>query len=289
LALRSEQAVSIQRPPSGRAVPVVFSSPHSGRLYPPDFRPSAPVEDLVGFEDRLVDDLLVDAPGRGATLVAALFPRAYIDPNRAEDDLDRSMVDESWTRSLNPTENAARGIGLIFGRLQDGKAIYDRPLQPAEVDLRLARYWRPFHAALKEALDWAVDRWGAVWHVDWHSMRPVGDALAPDPGRRRPDFVVSDLDGASAEPAFTARVTESLRRLGHSVTINDPFKGGYIVERSGRPAERRHSLQVEINRGLYIDPTTLEPSEGFARLRATLDAVAADVADYAAERLAAKR
>lgn len=275
--------VLVREPVPETAVPVVFDSPHSGRRFPPDFAPAVPLEDLVGYEDRFVDDLVASAPAHGIVLVAADFPRAYIDPNRAEDDLDAHVVEDDWHSPLNPTPYGERGIGLVFRKLQSGKAIYDHPLSHAELDRRIEGYWRPFHARLEAALDAAVQRWGVVWHVDWHSMRPMGDALSPDPGEIRPDFVVSDRDGTTADAAFTDRVREILSDLGHSVAINAPFKGGYVVQRAGRPDAGRHSLQVEINRALYLDPETLQRGPGFEALRSDLDRAMAAIADYARE------
>jgi N-formylglutamate deformylase len=277
--------VIVRRPDPALAVPIVYDSPHSGRDYPDDFAPMVPVEDLYPYEDRLVDDLVADAPEAGIALIAAAFPRAYVDPNRAADDLDREVVGEGWSEPLRPSFYAERGLGLIFRVGLDGRPIYERPLDAADVARRIERYWRPYHAALEAELRAAQARWGAAWHVSWHSMRPVGDALAPDPGETRPDFVVSDRDGTSADPAFTERVAAALRGLGRSVALNRPFKGGYITELHGRPHEGRHSVQVEINRGLYLDMATLETTEGAGRLRRALAAVSAELAGWARERV----
>lgn len=279
--------VIIRSADSERAVPLVYDSPHSGRDYPDDFAPIVPVGQLYGHEDRLVDDLLLDAPAHGVELIAAGFPRAYIDPNRAADDIDADVVGEGWADPLNPSPNAARGLGLIFRVGPDGKPIYERPLDHDDVRRRIELYWRPYHAALEARLQATQARWGAAWHLDWHSMRPVGDALAPDPGGVRPDFVVSDLDGASSEPEFTEQVAETLRGLGFSVALNHPFKGGYIVALHGRPAERRHSVQVEINRKLYLDMTTLEPSPDATALRCALAEFIAGLADWVRARVSA--
>jgi N-formylglutamate deformylase len=266
--------------PAGDAppVPLVYDSPHSGRDYPEDFAPAVPLERLWGYEDRLVDDLVADAPALGIALVAACFPRAYVDPNRAEDDLDAEVLGAEHAPPGPASALAAKGIGLVFRTLPDGTAIYERPIGRAAVEARIARFWRPYHAALDGALEAAQRRHGAVWHVSWHSMRPVGDALSPDPGARRPDFVVSDLDGRAADGAFTAAAVEELERLGRSVAVNRPFKGGYITRRHGRPEAGRHSIQIEINRGLYIDLDSLEPLPAMAGLREELAAFSAALA-----------
>ena len=218
-------------------------------------------------------------------MIAAGFPRAYVDPNRAEDDLDQALVGEGWTRPLAPSAYAERGLGLFFATGLDGAPLYDAPLGHQAAAARIDLYWRPYHQALEEELANAQRRWGSVWHIDWHSMRPIGNALAPDPGRRRADFVVGDLDGTSAEPAFTEHVVGSLRDLGYEVAVNAPFKGGYITALHGRPAEGRHSIQIEINRGLYLDMETLERSTGWEALRRDLDGFARATAEFVTERL----
>lgn len=263
---------------------MVFDSPHSGRSYPPGFAPLVPVEQLYFYEDRLVDELVAGAPEQGITLVTAGFPRAFIDPNRASDDIDRSVAGADWADPIAPTAYSERGLGLVFRTALDGRAIYGGPLAAEDLRGRIERLWRPYHDALEAELAGAQARWGAVWHIDWHSMRPVGDSLSPDPGEVRPDFVLGDLDGTSAEAAFSDRVEAALSSLGYSVARNRPFKGGYITARHGRPEEGRHSVQIEINRRLYLDLETLELSEGAEALKRDLDAFAGEVAAYAARR-----
>lgn len=276
------QEMTVRRhDPAAAAAPVVFDSPHSGTVYPPDFRPAVPLQLLRGGEDRFVDELIDGAPRHGAVLVAARFARTYIDPNRTLVDLDTDLLDAPWPGPVSPSDHTERGVGLIFREIGDEIAIYDRRLSVAEVQRRIDLCWRPYHQALDAALDAAHRRWGAVWHVNCHSMTAFGNALSPDPGRRRPDFVLGDRDGTSCDGAFTAFVGGTLEEMGYSVAVNDPYKGAELVLRHGRPAEGRHSLQIEINRGLYMDPDTLERNAGFPVLRARLDELAARICDYA--------
>ena len=276
-------AVVIKAPPDGAELPAIYDSPHSGRNYPPDFIPLVPVEQLRGYEDRLVDHLIGEAPDYGILLLAANFPRAYIDPNRAIDDLDPQVVGDDWSDPLKPTPYSELGLGLVFRTGLDNKPIYERPLGRAAVMKRIDRYWRPYHEALESALKRAQQRWGAVWHIAWHSMRPMGDAQSIDPGEARPDFVISDRDGTSAEPAFTEFAAETLRALGYTVAVNHPFKGGYITQLHGRPGKGRHSLQIEMNRALYLDLETLELEPGAAALRSDLGRFSRSFAGFAAE------
>lgn len=268
----------------GDPAPVVFDSPHSGRTYPPGFQPLPGVEALKAYEDRFVDALLVDAPRHGVDVIAAEFPRSYIDPNRALDDLDHELLEADWPEPLAPTLHTERGVGLIFRLMHDSAPIYGEPLSLEEVKGRIEGCWLLYHETLDVALGAAQARHGAVWHVNCHSMRPVGDAMSPDPGMARADFVLGDLEGESCDPDFTRFVADTLSDLGHSVAVNDPYKGAFIVQRHGRPADGRHSLQIEINRALYMDVTTLKKHEGFERVRRDMGRFAEALAGYARER-----
>lgn len=268
--------------PRVEPAPMVFDAPHSGRHYPEDFGHVADIELLKGGEDRFVDELFADAPNHGGTLVIANFARTYIDPNRRLSDIDMVLLDGDWHETPEPTVMSERGVGLVFRLIGDGTAIYDRRLSAADITNRIENYWRPYHECLAAMIERNIAQFGVCFHLDCHSMMPVGNELAPDPGRDRADFVLGDLDGTSCEPGFTRLVAETLETLGYSVAINDPYKGALIVERYGAPEKGVHSLQIEINRKLYMDLETLERSNGFEPLRADLARLAAAVADSAA-------
>jgi N-formylglutamate deformylase len=258
--------------------PVVVDSPHSGREYPLDFGPAPPLHLLRGAEDAFVDELVVDAPHEGAQLLAALFPRTYIDPNRHEADIDEELLAEPWPHGARPTGRSRRGLGLLRRLLSPTMPIYDRVLAVSEVEGRLERFYRPYHGALKSMLDGAYARFGAVWHVNVHSMKAKARGRHARP---RADFVLGDLDGAACEPDFTAAVRDSLLAMGYSVRLNDPFKGAELIARYSEPRARRHSLQIEINRRLYLDEALFAKTEGFARLRIDMRRLLASVVDYA--------
>ena len=254
----------------GRWVPLVLDSPHSGDDYPGDFDPRAPMASIRSAEDRLVDALF-DPIESGAVMLAAEFPRAYIDPNRPLDDLDVDMLATSWPHAVNPGQKSALGKGLIWRLCLDGSPIYDRLLATHEVTTRIDRYWRPYRTLLDEALDQAHRHCGAVWHINCHSMPsrwPPGM-----PGEGTPvdaDFLLGDRDGTTCDAAFTARVQRILEGDGYRVAVNDRFKGVDIVRTAGDPARGRHSLQIEVVRDRYMDEKTFEPHDGFDRVRATL-------------------
>jgi N-formylglutamate deformylase len=258
--------------------PVVVDSPHSGREYPSDFVHAPPLHLLKGAEDAFVDELVADAPHEGAQLLTALFPRTYIDPNRHESDIDEALLAEPWPRGARPTRRSRRGLGLLRRMLSPTIPIYDRPLAVSEVERRLEDFYRPYHGALKSMLDGAHARFGAVWHVNMHSMK--AKARGRD-ARPRADFVLGDLDGAACEPDFTAAVRDKLLSMGYSVRLNDPFKGAEIISRYSAPRTRRHSLQIEINRRLYFDEALLAKTDGFAKLRMDMRSLLASVVAYA--------
>ncbi len=276
-----EQAVRRRGPQAG-PIALVLDSPHSGESYPDDFehRPSRAI--VRQSEDTHVARLWSAAPRYGATLVEALFPRAYIDPNRSLADIDPALLADEWPDPIAPSRKTEQGIGLVWRIARNGEPMYARKLRAAEIRRRIDRCWTPYHAALASAIDERHAGFGAVWHVDCHSMPAIGDANADDRGRERADFVLGDRDGTSCEPAFTQFVALRVAAMGYRVAVNDPYKGVEIVRRYGRPLERRHSLQIEIKRTLYMDESTLEPNDGYPRLAADLERLVAALADYVA-------
>ena len=266
--------------PTVAALPLVLDSPHSGTNYPADFDhlPSRAI--VRRAEDTHVETLFGCAPDAGATLVEALFPRAYIDPNRHLSDMDPAVLEEPWPGPVALSRKTELGIGLVWRLAQGGVPMYARPLSVADVERRIALYYEPYHAAVTAALDERHRRFGAVWHLNCHSMPAVGDVMSDDPGRERAEFVLGDRDGTTCEPEFTAFVGATLSAMGYEVAVNDPYKGVELVRKHGRPAERRHSLQIEINRRLYMDEVSRARTAGFGALQADLVRLIEALADY---------
>ncbi|WP_459618144.1 N-formylglutamate amidohydrolase [Bordetella sp. 2513F-2] len=257
-----------QYPDADGSAPLVLDSPHSGTTYPPDFAPSADFGALRTAEDTWVDDLWSGAVALGVPLLAATFPRSYIDANRGAEEIDPLLLDAPWPGPASASPKVKLGKGLVWRMLDDGTPLYDRKLSVEEVRHRIEACWKPYHAALGELMDHAHARFGKVWHINCHSMPSVAGAYATDkPGLVHPDFVLGDRDGTTSDPAFCAFVADWLRQRGYDVAVNDPYKGVEIVRAFGRPADNRHSLQVEINRKLYMDEVTLRPHEGYGRLK----------------------
>ena len=273
--------------PADDALPIVFDSPHSGVDYPADFKYACSLEALRQSEDSYVDELYASAPQQGGRLLTAHFPRCYIDPNRAVDDLDPGLLSESWPTPLNPGVKVELGVGLLW-RLEPlgGVEIYRRQLSVEEIKHRIDRYYTPYHNELKHMLDDAYTEFGQVWHVNCHSMPSVGSHLSPDGiGAKRPQFCLGDLNGTTCESGFTGMVRERLQKMGYQVALNDPYAGAELVARYADPTQGRHSLQIEINRGLYMNEKTLERNDAFPTLQQNLNLLIQEIVAYVLERI----
>lgn len=271
----------VLRLPTVSGIPLVCDSPHSGVTYPANFNVSVPISILRSGEDTFVDELWASIPDVGGTLLAANFPRTYIDPNREVTDIDPTLLAEPWPTRLFPTEKStALGHGLIWKTIQD-QPIYSRKLWVAEVEDRIGRYYQPYHDALARQIETAVATFGSVWHLNLHSMPAATyEMLGIIPDEPLADFVLGDRDGTTCDPTLIGIIEDFLREAGHSVARNEPYKGVALIERIGRPHENRNSLQIEINRKLYMNETTYEKTNDFDTLKDTLEALSLHVAQF---------
>ena len=258
--------------------PLVFDSPHSGTQYPDDFRFSCDLALLRTAEDTHVEKLYDFAPSLGIAWVEALFPRSYLDANRSDREIDVGMFDAPWPGATPDAAMLAKvrlGKGLIWKYTDEGVPLYDRKLTVEEVQRRIDRCWRPYYQAVAAAIDAAHARHGYSLHLNCHSMPAIAASHATDhPGIAHADFVVGDRDGTTADPRLSARVAAFLRERGYKVETNFPYKGVELVRRFGDPARHRHSIQLEINRKLYMDERSLALHAGSETLRTDLQAMA---------------
>lgn len=252
--------------------PLVFASPHSGRLYPDDLMAAAALDAqaIRRSEDAFVDELISGAPALGAAVITARLARAYVDVNREPFELDSTMFAEELPEfARSRTARVAAGLGAIPRVVSEGQEIYSRKLTFAEASGRIEGAHRPYHAALARLLGEAHAAHGFAILVDWHSM-PAAAARAN--GRDRPcDMVLGDRFGAACSGLLPSRVDRELAGLGYRVARNTPYAGGYTTEFYGRPARRTHALQIEINRSLYLDEAKLAPTAGFQRLKRDIE------------------
>ncbi|CAG2130013.1 N-formylglutamate amidohydrolase [Cupriavidus numazuensis] len=260
--------------PEGPVSALFLDSPHSATTYPTDFRPapSLPLPLLRQAEDTFVDELYAGAPSRGIPLLCAGFPRSYLDANRGLEEIDEALLDAPWPGAKQDTAKTRLGKGLVWRVLDTGEAIYDRKLSVEEVQSRIDRCYLPYYAQLQKLGDRAVAEHGAAWHINCHSMPSQAAQYATEfPGLQHPDFVVGDRDGTTCDKRFTDRVEGVLKDMGYEVWRNHPYKGVEIVRVVGQPQTGRHSLQLEINRKLYMDEAGLTHTAGFAKLRHDLN------------------
>lgn len=249
------------------ASPLVVSVPHAGTLIPEDERHRyALAPDLLATDvDLFVDRLYAAAPSLGATLVSSPVSRFVVDLNRFEDDLCPSVV-------LGTSRNTAAGYygnrGVIWGVSTRGESIYRLPL-PREVHAaRIEAFYTPYHQRLAAELERARAQFGFAVLLDAHSMPSVAKAAHPDAGARRADIVPGDVMGTSCAPSLTRAVVGFWEERGRTVALNNPYRGGAITRRYGRPGDGVHAVQVELNRSLYMDEVACEPSDGFDALAA---------------------
>ncbi len=255
--------------PTQLTAPLVFSSPHSGSFYPPGFIAASRLDPVMlrRSEDAFVDELFAGAPEAGAPLLKARFPRAFIDPNREPYELDPGMFADAlptWVNRASPRVGA--GLGTIARVVANGAEIYRGKLAFAEAEARIEALYRPYHNALAALLDATVERFGRVLLIDCHSMPAVGGPMDRDPGKPRVDFVLGDAHGVSCARPVMDWAEARLRSFGYTVSRNDPFAGGFITRHYGRPATGRHTLQIEINRRLYMEEDRIDRNANFATL-----------------------
>jgi N-formylglutamate deformylase len=253
--------------PIRRASPLIFASPHSGRTYPAEFlaQTRANIASLRRSEDAYVDEIFSVVARQGAPILSAKFARAYVDLNRDPAELDPDMFDE---RVPTPCAAAAprvqAGLGAIPRIAGDGQPIYARKLALAEAERRIAFIHQPYHAMLSSLVEETRAALGCAVLIDCHSMPSCSR------GPNAPDVVLGDRFGASCHPSVTALVEATLQRLGYRVARNAPFAGGHTTQLYGRPARRVHALQIELNRGLYLDERSMQRTQGFLRVRADM-------------------
>jgi N-formylglutamate amidohydrolase len=256
---------------------VVFASPHSGRVYSPAFLEQIVLSATMirSSEDAFVDQLFADAPRFGAPLLLADVPRAFLDLNRAPDEFDPAVIAGAARAGHNP--RIASGLGVIPRVVAGGRPIYHGKITLTEAEDRIRDYWHPYHRALRQVMDDTHARFGSATLIDCHSMPHEAIDGHCRPGQPRPEVVLGDRFGASASREVTERVEAAFAAAGLRVARNTPFAGAFIAQSYGRPSARRHVVQVEIDRSLYMDEDTITPRADFEDFRALITGVIAEL------------
>lgn len=265
--------------PRRLATGVVFASPHSGRDYPADLMRRTVLDGRMirSSEDAFLDLLLADVPDFGAPLLLARMPRAYVDLNRARDELDPALIADLDHRPHNP--RVAAGLGVIPRVVAGSRAIYRGKIHRNEAEARLQAVWDPYHACLRDLVRTAHETFGESVLIDMHSMPHDAIAGFSIRGGRRPEIVIGDRYGSSASPRVIAQIEQAFESAGFCTTRNSPFAGAYTVQAYGRPVRGIHAVQIEIDRALYMDETRIAPHAGFESFRQRLNVALGQLAD----------
>jgi N-formylglutamate amidohydrolase len=263
---------SVARPAQLKA-PLIFNSPHSGRIYPSTFLAASRLDSraLRRSEDAYVEELFAFVAELGAPLLYAHFPRADLDVNREPYELDPALFRDGLPHFANTQSvRVVGGLGTIARIVSESDEIYREPLSVRAALERINRLYTPYHETLAALVLEAKKEFGLAVLIDCHSMpsNPIAEQ-----GTGRPDFVLGDRFGTSCSSELTRLAAGQLKAMGYAVALNKPYAGGYITEHYGRPHKAQHAIQIEINRALYMDETSFEKSAGFDRLRSDLEAM----------------
>jgi N-formylglutamate amidohydrolase len=269
------------RRPAAQTVPMVVASPHSGANYPAEFVAASRLDPLTlrRSEDAFVDEIFAAAPRLGAPMLAARFPRAYLDVNREAWELDPAMFADALPDWVNVRSPRVRmGLGTIARVVASGEEIYGGKLSFAEAQVRVEQLYQPYHATLGQLVDDTAAEFGCCLVVDCHSM-PSG--VQGSAARESADIVLGDCHGAACAPQIVECARHYLARRGFAVALNAPYAGGFTTGHYGRPRRGRHALQIEINRALYMDERNYQRRPGFDRLREEMAGLIARLGEFA--------
>lgn len=254
---------------------MLLSVPHAGRDYPHWLISLSKGGEtaLAALEDPLVDELVESAINKGVGAVVAQTPRAAIDCNRAEDEIDPTVVRSGPLPSLSP--RARGGLGIVPGRTASHGSLWRQPIPRYELEERLTQAHRPYHRAIEEQLNGLLDRFGCALLLDCHSMPP------PDSG---PSVIIGDRYGQSAGPWVTSEAVKIVTSMGFRVGVNQPFAGGHVVQRHGSPGRAVHALQIEIDRRCYLQSNSVRRSSGFPKVARLFDEMAMRLGQFLLDR-----
>lgn len=264
---------------SGMEAPLLLTSPHSGAHYPKSFIDASRLDahTIRQSEDMFVDALLAKAPAHGIGVLSANYPRAYVDLNRAPNELEQALFKDTLPAHIDRhSARAAAGLGTVPRLVAENTPIYDGKLSFAEAERRIQNVYHPFHRKLEDTLRALQHGFGYAVLLDTHSMPSQATRLSSE--GRRIDFVLGDRHGRSCDARLSDWLERDLTARGWQVARNKPYAGGFITDRYGRPADGMHAVQIEINRAIYMDESNYTKHAGYARLQNDLTELVAALA-----------
>jgi N-formylglutamate deformylase len=265
--------------------PLLFNSPHSGRVYPREFLLTSRLDlaTLRRSEDSFVDELIAGVVTRGHPLVRAHFPRCYVDVNREPYELDPRMFDGRLPSFANTRSmRVAGGLGTVARVVGDAQEIYDQRISVAEALKRIDSLYKPYHRTLRRVFMRLHRDFGAAMLIDCHSMPSATGAKDERP---RADLVLGDRYGTSCVSVVAETIETTMRGFGYAVSRNKPYAGGFITEHYGNPTAGLHAIQLEINRALYMDERRYQKSATFDKLAGEFEILADRLAEIPLEEL----
>ncbi|MBL4590129.1 MAG: N-formylglutamate amidohydrolase [Alphaproteobacteria bacterium] len=256
---------------SGPILPILFDSPHSGQGFPDDFNFTCDKQNLLRLTDLYIDELFESVTQNGCTFLKAEFPRTYIDLNRSHEDIDLTLLNDIWPYPISSKGRAKHGVGLIFRLGHDSAPIYKDKLSSQEIQHRINNFYTPYYQVLMRELDTLHTLHKEILHINCHSF-PSKQGY-----RSLPDFVLGDRCGTTCDPHIINHIKEVIETYGYSVNINHPYQGAQIIQSTGAPTHNRHSLQIEVNRKLYMNEKTLEKNINFNKLKDNIKGITKDI------------
>ena len=266
--------------PQGEPAPLVVDVSRSGREYPHDFRSPVALPTVHDNVSMYVDEIFSAAPQLGGTLLYACFPAMYVDTNRSARDIDPTLIDGEWPGPIEKSDYTERGLGLLKRLSRYGEPFQERKLSIEEVKWRLDNFHEPYHQELSRILRRTHERFGRVVQLSCHCMSAVGAPTHRDPGQPRADFNLGDNNGTSSSKETIDLMVETLKGLGHTVSLNFPYYGGELIKRHSDPGRGIDSVFVEVNKRLFIDTKTFRKTEGFEDVRRSATALMKAVVEY---------
>ncbi len=269
-----------------KKIPLIIDLPHSGKTIPCDFDFTCDKMLITKSVEMFLDELIETSPSYGASVLIAEFPRSYIDPNRSENDIDNELLKFPWPHKTAQNGKSVAGIGLVRRLMTPEIPIYNRKLSHKEIRCRIENFYRPYHNQLENNIKNLHDNFGYVFHINLHSMpsaifsQSYNFPFSIPVINNQPDFILGSMDGKTCTDDFLHFCKDTLKSMGYRVYINKIYKGAEIVKKYGNPEHGFNSLQIEINRSIFMNEDKCKKIKNFSKLKTDIDKMIQDVSSY---------
>ncbi len=234
--------------------PIVLSSPHSGSIFPEEFLKNSclSAEELRSSEDCFVHEIIRGASDAGIPMIAMNIPRTFVDVNRDKIEIDESMYFNAPKSQDNVGSRRCRvGLGVIHRVVSQNRNIYDGLISYDEAMERIRNVYDPYHKRLKQLVDACQKKFGFCLLVDCHSMPSKICNILDE--NQPVEFCVCTLFDESCPTEMSQFFANELKKGNYRVEFNRPYAGAFITFNYCQPRKKLFTLQLEINRNLYMD------------------------------------